>query len=126
MRHVQGATMNETITHYPTDRASLERDTDMQFFRGTGPGGQNRNKVETAVRLTHRPTGLMVTAEEHRTQRANREAAFARLAERLEELQRPEVPRVPTRPTVGSRERRLEAKRRTSAVKRLRGARVED
>jgi protein subunit release factor B len=112
--------MSETNTIYPTDRASLERDCDMQFFRGTGPGGQNRNKVETAVRLTHRPSGLVVTAEEHRTQRANREAAFERMAARLEEMQRPEIPRVRTKPTVGSRERRLEEKRRASAVKRLR------
>ena len=111
---------------YSTDRASLERDCEMQFFRGTGPGGQNRNKVETAVRLVHRPTGLMVTAEEHRTQRANREAAYTRMAARLEEMQRPEVPRVPTKPSVGSRERRLDTKRRASAQKRLRTVRFDE
>jgi protein subunit release factor B len=116
----------ETQQIYPTDRAALERDCDMQFFRGTGPGGQNRNKVETAVRLVHRPTGLMVTAEEHRTQRANREAAYARMAARLEEMQRPEVPRVPTKPSAGSRERRLDTKRRTSTVKRLRSSRFDE
>jgi protein subunit release factor B len=118
--------MNDTRPVYATDRESLERDCDMQFFRGTGPGGQNRNKVETAVRLTHRPSGLVVTAEEHRTQRANREAAYERMATRLEELQRVETPRVATRPTAASRERRLEAKRRASALKRLRTQRIED
>ncbi|MGZ3583014.1 MAG: peptide chain release factor family protein, partial [Ktedonobacterales bacterium] len=82
---------------YPTDRESLERDSDMDFFIATGPGGQNRNKVETGVRLTHRPTGIVVTATERRSQHANREAAFERLAERLEEMQREEKPRVPTR-----------------------------
>jgi protein subunit release factor B len=116
--------MIETRILYPTDRASLERDCDMQFFRGTGPGGQNRNKVETAVRLTHRPSGLVVTAEEHRTQRANREAAFERMAARLEEMQRVETPRVATKPTVSSRERRLETKRRAGARKRLRTERA--
>ncbi|MGZ3600838.1 MAG: peptide chain release factor family protein, partial [Ktedonobacterales bacterium] len=80
---------------YPTDRESLERDSDMDFFIATGPGGQNRNKVETGVRLTHRPTGIVVTATERRSQHANREAAFERLAERLEEMQREEKPRVP-------------------------------
>ncbi|WIG59328.1 MAG: hypothetical protein OJF49_002075 [Ktedonobacterales bacterium] len=107
-------------TIYPTDRASLERDCDIEFLRATGPGGQNRNKVETAVRLTHRPTGITVTATERRSQSANREAAFARMAARLEELQREDVPRVPTKPTTASRERRLDEKRRASATKRQR------
>jgi protein subunit release factor B len=111
---------------YPTDRASLERDSDIAFFRATGPGGQNRNKVETGVRLTHRPSGIVVTATERRSQAQNREAAFERLAARLEELQREEVPRVPTRPSVASKERRLEAKRRASATKRLRSAPPEE
>ena len=57
---------------YPTDRASLERDCDIEFFIATGPGGQNRNKVETGVRLVHRPSGTMVTATERRSQHANR------------------------------------------------------
>ncbi len=105
---------------YPTDRAALERDCAMDFFIATGPGGQNRNKVETGVRLVHRPTGVMVTATERRSQHANREAAFERMAARLEEMQRVQAPRVATKPTAGSRERRLEAKRRASAVKRLR------
>jgi protein subunit release factor B len=105
---------------YPTDRASLERDCDIEFLRATGPGGQNRNKVETGVRLTHRPTGIVVMATERRSQAQNREAAYARMAAKLEALQRPEVPRVPTRPSAASRERRLEAKRRASTIKRLR------
>jgi protein subunit release factor B len=105
---------------YPTDRESLERDCDMEFFIATGPGGQNRNKVETGVRLVHRPTGTTVTATERRSQRANREAAFERMAQRLEEKQRVAAPRVPTRPSAASKERRLEAKRRAGSIKRLR------
>ena len=105
---------------YPTDRASLERDCDMDFFIATGPGGQNRNKVETGVRLVHRPTGVMVTATERRSQHANREAAYERMAAKLDAMQRVVEPRVATRPSAASRERRLEAKRRTSAVKRTR------
>jgi protein subunit release factor B len=106
--------------HFPTDRASLERDCDMDFFIATGPGGQNRNKVETGVRLVHRPSGIMVTATERRSQHANREAAYERMAARLEELGREEIPRIPTKATTASRERRLDAKRRASQLKRQR------
>jgi protein subunit release factor B len=111
---------------YPTDRASLERDCDMTFLFGTGPGGQNRNKVETGVRLVHRPTSLMVTATNRRSQHANRETAFERMAARLDEMQREVAPRVPTAPTTGGKERRLESKRRVSAIKRSRSAPIDE
>ena len=111
---------------YPTDRASLERDCDIQYFIATGPGGQHRNKVETGVRMTHRPTGIVVTATERRSQRANREAAYERMAEKLDDMQRVVEPRVPTRPTAGSRERRLEGKRRAGVRKRDRRAALPD
>ena len=105
---------------YPTDRASLERDCDLEFFIASGPGGQHRNKVETGVRLIHRPTGITVTATERRSQHANREMAFERMAARLHEQQRVSKPRRPTRPTPASRVRRLEAKRRAGLLKRQR------
>jgi protein subunit release factor B len=108
------------MTSYPTDRASLERDSDVEFFIASGPGGQHRNKVETGVRLVHRPSGIVVTATERRSQAANREMAFERLARRLQEQQRTLPPRKPTRPTRASRQRRLEAKRRVSLLKRQR------
>ncbi|GHO95899.1 peptide chain release factor [Reticulibacter mediterranei] len=106
--------------HYPTDRASLERDSDVEFFIASGPGGQHRNKVETGVRLMHRPSGITVTATERRSQYANRERAFERLAERLQKLQYRRTPRIATRPGTASRERRLQAKRRNSLLKQSR------
>lgn len=111
------------MEHYPYDRASLERDCEIEFFIAGGPGGQHRNKVETGVRLTHRPSGITVTATERRSQVANREMAFARMAQRLESLQRRQIPRVPTRPSRASRERRLQAKRHT-ALRKLRRATI--
>ena len=102
---------------YPTDRASLERDSDVEYFIASGPGGQHRNKVETGVRLVHRPSGISVTATERRSQHANREVAFERMAQRLQERQQVKKPRRKTRPTAASRVRRLEAKRRRSLLK---------
>ncbi len=113
-------------TRYPTDRESLERDCDIEFFIAGGPGGQNRNKVATAVRLSHRPSGLVVTATERRSQARNRDVAYERLAARLEEAQREEVPRKPTRPSQASRERRMEEKRAASERKRLRATPAEE
>jgi len=105
---------------YPTDRDSLERDCDLEFFIASGPGGQHRNKVETGVRLTHRPSGISVTATERRSQHANREVAYERMAARLEEMQHISPPRKQTRPTAASRKRRLEEKRRAAMLKKQR------
>ncbi len=118
--------METDAPRWPTDRASLERDCEIDYFIASGPGGQNRNKVETGVRLAHRPSGIVVTATERRSQSQNREAAYTRMAARLEEAQRVEPPRTATKPTRASRERRLETKRRDSARKRLRSAPPDD
>lgn len=99
----------------------LERDTEVEYFRSGGPGGQHKNKTETAVRLVHRPSGITLVATRQRSRLQNLEDAFARLEERLREANRPRKPRKPTKPTLGSKRRRLEAKKRRSAVKAARG-----
>jgi protein subunit release factor B len=108
------------MPHYPTDRESLERDCDIEFYVAGGPGGQHRNKVETGVRLKHRPTGIVVTATERRSQSANREAAYQRMAERLEDLQRVRKPRRPTKPSAASKAKRRQEKKQRSERKQAR------
>src|SRR5262245_37150929 len=122
-----------------------ERDIEERFVRASGPGGQNVNKVATAVELRFRVEGsalpadvkerlralaghrmtaegvLVIDSREHRTQAQNREAARARLAALLELATKQPKRRRATKPRAGVREERLESKKRRSAVKESRG-----
>ncbi|MCG3180480.1 MAG: Peptide chain release factor 1 [Phycisphaerae bacterium] len=65
------------------DEPRLLAECDVRRTRASGPGGQHRNKVETAVTVTHRPTGLAAQASERRSQHENRTRALWRLRVRL-------------------------------------------
>jgi len=58
-------------------------DLRIEYYRGSGAGGQNKNKRDTACRITHKETKISACAEEHRTQGKNRKAAFRRLTDQL-------------------------------------------
>lgn len=57
------------------------KDCRVDTMRGSGNGGQNRNKRDTAVRVTHEPSGAVGYSEEHKTQLPNKKTAFRRMAE---------------------------------------------
>lgn len=111
----------------PEDDEALLGECDVELFRGSGPGGQHRNKTESAVRLRHRPTGLVAQATERRSQSQNLGVALDRLRVLLEaHFAPPPPPRRATRPTHGSRLRRLAGKKVRGAVKATRGKVRED
>jgi ribosome-associated protein len=121
------------------------------FVRAAGPGGQHVNTTSTAVQLRFDVRGspslpddvrarlerlagqrltrdgvLVLTAQGERSQKRNREEALARLVALVRAAARPPVKRKPTKPTKGSKQRRLDSKKRHGALKSLRRGRPDD
>ncbi len=109
------------VIKLPETDAELLRECAVDTYRSGGPGGQHVNKVETSVRLTHTPTGLVVTCREERSQLRNKRTCLQKLREEVEKLNYRPARRVPTKRTRAAKERTLEAKERRSRVKRTRG-----
>ena len=105
---------------YDTDPDILKHQVTLETYRSRGPGGQRKNKVETAVRLKHFPSGVTVIATEHRSQAENRKLAFERLRQRLVKLNQPRRRRIPTSVSLKAIERRKEEKKARSKKKRVR------
>ena len=102
--------------HLLEDRALLAQ-CDVQAHRASGPGGQHRNKAETAVRLVHLPSGVSVEGKDERSRTQNLRIALARLRRKLERRAYRPPPRRPTKPSRASKERRLDAKKREGRKK---------
>jgi ribosome-associated protein len=106
---------------YSLDREILEREVEVDVFRASGPGGQHVNRTNSALRLTHPPSGVVVIAQDSPSQHRNRDIAFERLIERLKRLNYVPKKRVATKPSKAAKRRRIEEKKQTGAKKQTRG-----
>lgn len=97
-----------------------EADIRVEFYRGSGPGGQHRNTTDSAVRIRHLPTGIVVHAAENRSQLRNREVAMERLRLALEKRNRVEKKRLATKVPKGQKLQRLAEKRLAALRKKMR------
>jgi len=135
-----------------TDHISLDEDELQEsFVRSSGPGGQNVNKLSTAVQLRFdvrrspslpndvairlmnlagkrmtKDGVLVINAQQYRTQERNREDARERLFALIREAAVKPVPRRPTKPTRASKLKRVEGKKIRSNIKKMRGKAFED
>jgi ribosome-associated protein len=147
---VQGSGFGFTVQ--VNERIEIDdSELDERFVRASGPGGQNVNKVSTAVELRFdamrspalddrvrerlrsiagaRMTAvgvIVIDARRHRTQAKNREDARARLVELIREAATPPKHRRKTRPTAASKDRRVATKRRRAETKHARGRVADD
>ena len=97
-----------------------EADIQVEFYRGSGPGGQHRNTTDSAVRIRHLPTGIVVHAAENRSQLRNREVAMERLRLALEKRNRVEKKRLATRVPKGQKLQRVAEKRMAAMRRKMR------
>ena len=104
----------------PESDEDLLRECEVETFRASGPGGQHVNKTESAVRLRHLPSGVVVTSQQERSQHRNKAHCLKKLRARIEKLNYRAPKRVPTRVPASVKNQTLEQKARRSQIKRLR------
>ena len=111
--------MIDTV-HIPDSDEDLLKECNVDTFRAGGKGGQHLNKTESAVRMTHLPTGTVVSCQDERRQYQNKRKCLLHLRGKLVTLNYRPPKRIPTRKPRSVKEKILETKRKQSQKKQLR------
>lgn len=109
---------------YSLDRDVLEQEVRIDTYRASGPGGQHVNKTNSAIRLTHAPSGVVVIAQDSSSQFRNKETAFERLIAKLTKLNHVPKKRVATKPSRAAKEKRIVEKKTRAVVKSTRSKKL--
>lgn len=110
----------ESSIELPESDDDLLRECEIDTFRASGPGGQHVNKTESAVRLKHLASGIVVKSQEHRSQHQNKAECLRKLRLEVARQNYRPVKRVPTKVPRAVKERIRESKQRRSRVKQMR------
>ncbi|SRR6266404_6670956 len=110
----------------PKSDDDLLRECEVETFRASGPGGQHVNKTESAVRLKHLLSGVVVTSQQERSQHRNKALCLQKLREKIERMNYRPAKRVPTRVPRSVKNRTLEEKARRAQIKRSRSKPTQD
>lgn len=104
----------------PESDEELLRECEVETFRSSGPGGQHVNKTESAVRLRHSPSGVVITSQQERSQHRNKALCLEKLRAKIAQLNHRPAKRIPTGVPRSAKRLTLEAKARRAQIKRLR------
>lgn len=118
------AAVSQPLIPLPHTDQELLAECEIETFRSGGKGGQNVNKVETAVRLRHAPSGLIVACQRERSQHLNKNAAAAILRKKIEKLNYRAPKRLKTRQPRAAKERILRTKKIQAQKKKTRAKKI--
>ena len=106
--------------HIPDSDEVLLKECNVDTFRAGGRGGQHLNKTESAVRMTHLPSGTVVTCQDERSQLQNKRKCLIQIREKLETLNYRPPKRIPTKKPRSAKVKILETKKKQSQKKQFR------